>query len=465
MTLATRCSRCGTVFRLEQAALNAAEGWVRCGRCREVFNAIESLFEPKPAAIGEKLVATAADAAETEVNATDERTVADFDAAAGSDGEAESGTELIGPTAEGAPDATDHEPLSTPDDGASPVDASIATDTATPDTATPDAVKHDAVTQDTVTYDTAASHTTASDTTATDTTATDTQTAATIPAALSGEDDARDLRAARMSLFGPDSQLDDDSRFDTQVGDDGLERMSLWSDTRPAPPRRRTRRARPKAAVHRDDRDFELSETTVDVASAPMPMPSVEAVDHLLASNDRDTTFAEYEPTSGYEISTRPVHRRRPSMRLALRIAAIGLGVGLLLQSVLHARDSIAAHWPQAEPLLRSLCAPFGCEVEALRDLKALQVQSVTFQEAGTAGLYDLNVVLVNRSDLRVRMPALDLRISDARGAVAARRVLTAAEMEHPERSIAPRSEAALQANLRIEQANVSGYEVTVFYP
>ncbi len=282
------------------------------------------------------------------------------------------------------------------------------------------------------------------------------------------EDETRDVRAARMSLFGPDSKLDDDDAafdaYDTQVGEDGLERMSLWSDTRPAPARRRTRRSKPKVTTHRDS-GFELSEITVDVASVPMPMPTVEAVDHLIASNDRDTTFADYEPTSGFEISTRPAHRRRPTVRLALRVAALMLGVGLVLQSMLHARETIAAHWPSTEPALQRLCAPFGCQVEAPRDLQALQVQSVTFQEAGSAGLYNLNVVLFNRSELRVRMPALDLRISDARGEVAARRVLTPAEMERRERSIPPGSETTLQASLRIEQPNISGYEVTVFYP
>jgi predicted Zn finger-like uncharacterized protein len=45
MSLATRCTSCGTVFRVVQDQLKVSEGWVRCGRCDEVFNAIESLFD------------------------------------------------------------------------------------------------------------------------------------------------------------------------------------------------------------------------------------------------------------------------------------------------------------------------------------------------------------------------------------------------------------------------------------
>jgi predicted Zn finger-like uncharacterized protein len=45
MSLATRCTTCGTVFRVVQDQLKISEGWVRCGRCNEVFNALEGLFD------------------------------------------------------------------------------------------------------------------------------------------------------------------------------------------------------------------------------------------------------------------------------------------------------------------------------------------------------------------------------------------------------------------------------------
>jgi predicted Zn finger-like uncharacterized protein len=48
---ATRCPNCATVFRVAAAQLQAYEGWVRCGRCAEVFNAEQCLvaMEPAPA--------------------------------------------------------------------------------------------------------------------------------------------------------------------------------------------------------------------------------------------------------------------------------------------------------------------------------------------------------------------------------------------------------------------------------
>ncbi|WP_141288005.1 zinc-ribbon domain-containing protein [Ideonella azotifigens] len=48
MSLATRCPACGTVFRVVQDQLKVSQGWVRCGQCHEVFNALEGLFELPP---------------------------------------------------------------------------------------------------------------------------------------------------------------------------------------------------------------------------------------------------------------------------------------------------------------------------------------------------------------------------------------------------------------------------------
>jgi predicted Zn finger-like uncharacterized protein len=45
MNMATRCIVCGTIFRVVQDQLKVSEGWVRCGRCDEVFNALEGLFD------------------------------------------------------------------------------------------------------------------------------------------------------------------------------------------------------------------------------------------------------------------------------------------------------------------------------------------------------------------------------------------------------------------------------------
>ena len=45
MSFATRCTSCGTIFRVVVDQLKVSEGWVRCGRCHAVFNAEQGLFD------------------------------------------------------------------------------------------------------------------------------------------------------------------------------------------------------------------------------------------------------------------------------------------------------------------------------------------------------------------------------------------------------------------------------------
>ena len=48
MMLATRCPACRTTFKVVRDQLRLAEGWVRCGRCNEVFQAEEALTQWQP---------------------------------------------------------------------------------------------------------------------------------------------------------------------------------------------------------------------------------------------------------------------------------------------------------------------------------------------------------------------------------------------------------------------------------
>ena len=45
MSFATRCTACGTIFRVVQDQLRVSDGWVRCGRCDAVFDAAGGLFD------------------------------------------------------------------------------------------------------------------------------------------------------------------------------------------------------------------------------------------------------------------------------------------------------------------------------------------------------------------------------------------------------------------------------------
>lgn len=52
MSSITRCPACGTLFRVVTDQLKISEGWVRCGKCREIFDASASLATGAPGSPG-----------------------------------------------------------------------------------------------------------------------------------------------------------------------------------------------------------------------------------------------------------------------------------------------------------------------------------------------------------------------------------------------------------------------------
>ncbi|ADV01381.1 DUF3426 domain-containing protein [Alicycliphilus denitrificans] len=49
MSQITRCPFCATTFKVVADQLRISDGWVRCGQCKEVFDASEHLLQPEPA--------------------------------------------------------------------------------------------------------------------------------------------------------------------------------------------------------------------------------------------------------------------------------------------------------------------------------------------------------------------------------------------------------------------------------
>ncbi|MDE2159899.1 MAG: DUF3426 domain-containing protein, partial [Burkholderiales bacterium] len=76
-----------------------------------------------------------------------------------------------------------------------------------------------------------------------------------------------------------------------------------------------------------------------------------------------------------------------------------------------------------------------------------------------------LSVTLRNRDDVDLRLPAIDLALTDSRGKLLARRVLNPSDLGAPRDALAAGRELALQATLQSATAPVAGYTVELFYP
>lgn len=321
MSLATRCPACGTTFRVVQDQLKVSQGWVRCGRCAEVFNALETLFD-----------------------------IGDAAASAPAPASAEAGRVLE------------------------------------------ELARH------------------------------------TQPGALDG-----DARTAPPPA--PPMRLED-------------------------PPEPYLMPPRGSVAA--------ASATVPKAPAAPPPAPTPSAEPSSLppdSTTDSDISVLPADAPAFLQQAERAARWQRPGVRIALSLGCVLLAGLAAAQAAIAWRDPLAAHQPALQPLLAALCQPLGCRVEPLRRIDRLAVESSGLTRVEGAPLYRLSVVLRSRADTAVRLPAIDLQLSDAQGATVARRVLQPAELGVAGTTIAAGQELPMQALLSAGDKRLSGYTVEIFYP
>lgn len=203
-------------------------------------------------------------------------------------------------------------------------------------------------------------------------------------------------------------------------------------------------------------------------AAVQVPEPAAAAPAAAAAAADapavEPATVAQATP-SFVRAAERARRWQSPLARGLLACGALLLGGLLVLQVARVWRDPLAAHLPATRPALQALCQATGCAVQPLRRLDALAVGSSGLNRLEGSTLYRLQLVLNNRADTPVMMPALELTLNDTRGQVVARRVLPVAELGAPQATLQPGQELALQALLSTGERRVDGYTLELFYP
>jgi len=161
---------------------------------------------------------------------------------------------------------------------------------------------------------------------------------------------------------------------------------------------------------------------------------------------------------------------QRSPLRPALRLGAGLLALLAGLQGALLFRDPLAAQMPALAPALQAGCAPLGCSVQPLRRIERLAVDSsgLTRVDDGTdpsQHRYRLAVLLHNKAATALMAPAIELTLTDTRGEIVARRVLQMTDFGQPAGPIAPGQEMPLRVLLATGPQPVEGYTVEIFYP
>jgi predicted Zn finger-like uncharacterized protein len=177
------------------------------------------------------------------------------------------------------------------------------------------------------------------------------------------------------------------------------------------------------------------------------------------------------EPEQAPSFMRSPARESRWQQPRLRRMLALACGLGLLLlagQAAHTWRDHLAASAPGLRGPLTAACGLLRCQIEAVRSIDSLAVDSSGLVRVERSNVYKLQVVLRNRASQAVAVPALDVTLSDASGQLIARRVLRASELGVTETTLAAGRELSLQATLQARLAGteaIAGYTIELFYP
>ncbi len=454
MSLATRCTACGTIFRVVQDQLRVSEGWVRCGRCAEVFDAREQLFDmdreapppwpPVPAPV------------------PPEPTYAPPSTPTYPPAQAPAAAELTRPASTPPP----AEPSATwvmpredelrPLDEPAPLPERLRPQlTAEPDTDE----RHAGPSGYHERPDADLAPPPASRPAGTPFTAADQRRepfwddelddampgGGIVPAAMAAAESAHEFEALPQGVLNDDEGTEGDARSPVRPAT-AEDAYDAWS-ARPGPA---------PAIVNPPITDPTwVMPATADILAPAPPGDSI------------GNGPADPAPlTAGFLRQAEGAARwRRPGVRLGLSLLCLLLLGGLAAQLGWHYRSVLAALLPQTAPTLQALCERAACTLEPWKRIDALDVQSSKLAKAGSGNHYQLQLMLSNKAAYELALPWVELSLTDAGGELILRRTLRPADFNISKPSIAGHGEQALQLVFSTGSHKVSGYTVEIFHP
>lgn len=156
-----------------------------------------------------------------------------------------------------------------------------------------------------------------------------------------------------------------------------------------------------------------------------------------------------------------------PPVRAALWALALGLLLALGLQVALYHRDRLAAQDPRLAPALQQLCTVLGCQVRPYRHIESVRIDSSAVKRAGGQSL-QFQAIVQNTANFMLAPPSLELTLTTAQGQTLVRRVLSPQEMGAPAQ-LHPHSELPVNLLLTLDVSArpdaVADYRVLAFYP
>lgn len=151
-------------------------------------------------------------------------------------------------------------------------------------------------------------------------------------------------------------------------------------------------------------------------------------------------------------------------------LACVVALAALLLQVVREERDTLLAREPRLRPVLQSVCEWTGCELSALRQIGSITIDGASFSREKEGEGYRLVFTLRNGVRMPLAMPSIELTLLDTQERALVRRVLSPAQFgAGPVLGAGAEQNASLPLQLAGSEAAglapVAGYRLIAFYP
>lgn len=201
----------------------------------------------------------------------------------------------------------------------------------------------------------------------------------------------------------------------------------------------------------------------------PQPEPlRVRWDDNALADSASDEGLASDVPVTFLQRDARQAFWKKPLVRGVLLLLSFALGMLLLGQWAYLERDRLAAQQPDLRPWLQEFCGFANCQIQPLKRIDALSVDSVGFHQLGKE-TFRLSFTVKNASTLPLALPSVELTLTDLQDLPVYRRVFSSQDLGAAGAEIAAGADwsgaVALRVNTEASALRVFGYRLLVFYP
>ncbi|MGE8317569.1 MAG: DUF3426 domain-containing protein [Comamonas sp.] len=436
MSQITRCPECHTRFKVVDDQLRISGGWVRCGKCKAVFDALAHLWakpqeqapDPQQPAEAAGPAPAAADDGASAVLVTANSIAIDPEAPV------PELSVLVFPRRAGFGDSTYVD--STWKD--SYLDPMPEPGLAEPQPETEADLQPHALESE---WDGAQA-----------------AGARISPALFSAHEDMKELHEREERLLSAAAGRRDDADLVEPPDAEAMEPSD--SGLAAAQPSLPPEAEAPQAPAHSRLSSWSAAEDKI--LDSPQPdAANADAADGLLAG----AAAAPADEPRFVRDARRKAFWGRPGVVAVSLLAAVVLALALLAQWGIQQRDGIVARYPAVRAVLEPWCAWAGCRIAPVRQIERVQIDSTSFRKIAPQQ-FELNVVLRNQAAHVVAMPALELTLNDAADKLVIRKVLLPAELGAPA-ALPASGEWTANAVVQVGagEAEVVGYRVLAFYP